>query len=271
MKTRDLLTEESSKQIARIMQSSVVHVLKSSSLEEVLQIFKTYSFFALPVTDDSERLVGIIPVERVQKYLGPTTVRPSFYQFAGLSREEVERKSIFEIILKRLPWLLLSVTSGLVCAYILGLFIGKVESVIALILFVPIILGLAGSIGTQSAAIINRRLGEGRLALAKLFQILVKEIAIGLSLGGIAFFVAALIAVLWRKSPAEGIALGVSIVVVVTSSGILGMILPFFFKVLRMDSKVASGLFLLLICDIFALILYFWISLSLVNPTLELG
>ena len=215
--------------------------------------------------------MGIIPSSHVQKFLGSTAPRLNFYQFANFSQEEVEGKGVLAIVVKRLPWLLLSVTSGLVCAYILGIFIGKVESIIALILFVPIILGLAGSVGTQSAAITNRGLREGRLVMTKLLQILAKEIAVGFAIGIAAFFSAAFIAVLWKKSPVEGIALGSSIVAGVTVSGVLGMILPIIFKVFRVNSNFASGLFLLLICDMVALILYFMISLSLVSPMIELG
>ncbi len=270
LRTRDLLMEDPVMPIGRLMKSSIVHVFEKASLEEILNVFRTHSFFAIPVTDVLGHLVGVIPGERVQKYLSPTAGL-NFYRFANFSREEVEGKSVREIVLKRTPWLLISVASGLVCSYILGIFIGKVESIIALILFVPIILGLAGSVGTQSAAIANRGLREGKLVMTKLFQVLSKEIAMGLTIGSIAFLVASLIALLWKKSPVEGIALGCSIIAVMTISGILGIILPIVFQILKVNSNFASGLFLLLICDTVALILYFIISLSLISPALELG
>ncbi len=270
LRVRDLLTEDSQVPIAQIMKQSVLQVLKSSSIEEALQIFRTYSFSALPVTDDKHQLIGTIPADRIKKHLSPTA-RQHFYRFTGFSQEEVENAGVKEIVLKRLPWLVISVSSGLVCAYILGIFIGGVESIIALILFIPIIIGLAGSVGTQSAAITNRGLRDGKLAITKLLQIVGKEIATGFTIGVVAFTLAALIASLWRKSPVEGIALGLSIVIVMTASGILGIILPITFKTLRIRSDSASGLFVLLICDMVALILYFVVSLSLISPVLELG
>ena len=270
LRTRDLLIEDPTESIARVMKPSAVHVLESATLEEVLRMFRTHSFFALPVVDDQARLVGVIPGERVQKYLAPGT-RMNFYQFTNFSQEEMEGKGVGEIVLKRLPWLLISVVSGLACAYLLGIFIGKVESIIALILFVPIILGLAGSAGTQSAAIANHGLREGKLGLGRLARVLMKEIVVSLLIGGVAFLAAALIALLWKKTPVEGIALGLSIVAAMTTSGVLGIILAIAFKVFRVGSNFASGLFLLLICDIVALILYFVISLSLISPGMELG
>ena len=270
LRTRDLLIEDSFTCIDHLMKSSVVRVFEKASLEEILKVFRTYSFFAIPVTDDLGHLLGVIPCEKVQKYLSPTSGF-NFYRFTNFSREEVEGKSVREIVLKRIPWLLISVTSGLICAYILGIFIGNVESIVALVLFIPIILGLAGSVGTQSAAIVNRGFQEEKLAMTKLFQVLSKEIVVGLTIGGIAFLIASLIALFWKKSPVEGIALGSSIAAVMAMSGILGTILPIVFRALKINSSFASGLFILLICDSFALILYFIISLSLISPALELG
>ena len=148
---------------------------------------------------------------------------------------------------------------------------GRVESIVALVLFVPIVLGLAGSVGAQSAQIAVRGLQEGNLSIARSLKVLGKEAAMGFVIASVASLLVFLIAALWRKSPEIGVALGLSIAAVMIGSGFLGMILPVVFRVFRLPSNRASGLFLLLICDIFALILYFIIALSFVSPTIELG
>src|SRR3989338_3621886 len=199
LRVRDLLTADPNQPIHQITAKSVLHVSKGALLEEVVKIFRSYSFFAVPVTDREGRLLGIIRSEQLRQYLSPSS-RRNFYQFMNFSQEEIEGEGILKIVLKRLPWLLISVTSGLVCAYILGLFIGRIESVVALILFVPIILGLAGSVGTQSARITIRGLEQGSLSLRALMKILGKEIGVGFTIGCIIFFLAFLIALLWKKN-----------------------------------------------------------------------
>ncbi len=260
LRVRDLLIEEPSKSITQITQSSIISVSEDISFDELVRLFETHSFFAIPVIDHHRHLTGIIPAKQIEPYLKRTKQEPG----GG--------GSIFEIALKRLPWLVISVSSGLVCAYILGIFIGKIESVIALILFVPIILGLAGSVGTQSASVTISGLNENQLAVSKLMKTLGREIAVGITIGSVSFLIAFLIALLWRKAPVEGIALGLSIIAVTISSGILGIILPIVLRIFRIkiDSNFASGLFLLLICDIVALLVYFTISLSFVSPRLEI-
>jgi magnesium transporter len=269
LRIRDLLTEDPSTLISDMMKREVYSISESASIEEALQIFCAHSHLAVPVTNRENQLIGVVTYERINKFMTPEIKR----RFSHLSsrEEEIEDRGIHEMVLRRLPWLLISVTSGLVCAYILGLFIGRIESVIALILFVPIVLGIAGSVGTQSARMMTRGLNENRLSLIKIGKVMTKELIFGLALGTIAFLNSLLIALLWKKSPVEGIALGSSIIAITIISSLLGHFLPIVFRTLRLRSDAASGLFILLTCDMVALVLYFAISLALVNPGLELS
>ncbi len=270
LRTRDLLLEDFSKEIRIVMDESVVSVSIGASMEKLIELFHTHSFLAVPVVDSTHQLSGIITREKLELYL-PKKIQPYFQKFNVVKKEEIEGGRIYNIVLKRLPWLLISVSSGLVCSYILGIFIGKIESIIALILFVPVILGLAGNVGTQLARVTARGLEEGKLSVTKLIRILFKEVVIGSITGLCAFLLITIIALLWRRYPIEGIALGVSIVAVTLVSGILGIVLPITFKTFRIGANFASGLFLLLICDMVALVLYFLISLSLVSPMLVIS
>lgn len=259
--TRDLLAEDLSRPIFQMVKREVLKVSASAGLEEALEIFSKYSFLAVPVTDRDRRLIGIIPAKGVEKYLKP----------AKQIDEEIERKHVKEIVVKRIPWVVISVTSSLMGAYILGIFIGKIESVIALILFVPVVLGLAGGVGTQFARITIREIRKEHVKPVLFVKLLFKEVAVSLMIAIFALLISAALAVLWRKVPAEGIALALSIVAAMTVSGILGIVAPVVLRFLRIDSDFVSELFTLLICDIVALTLYFLISLPIVNPMIELG
>lgn len=269
LRVRDLLIEDETARISAIMKREVFSVPETALPEEALQVFYAHPFPVLPVTDRKGQLVGIISSHRMQKWMTPEMKR-RFFHSAG-TEEEVEERHIHEMVFKRLPWLFISVTSGLACAYILGIFIGRIESIVALILFVPIVLGIAGNVGTQSARIALRDLDENRLSIVNVGKVTAKEAVFGLILGGFAFLNSFLIALLWKKSPVEGFALGVSIVAITAVSALLGHLLPVVFRVFRIHSNAASGLFILLICDTVALILYFVISLALTNPGLELA
>lgn len=270
LQTRDLLLENPSREISTIMNQSIASISETASLDKVIDLFNSNSFLAIPVIDSDHRLAGIISRKKLESQLSKADLE-RLHRLNTNELEEVEGNSVIEMVLKRLPWLLISVTSGLVCSYILGIFIGKIESIVALILFVPIILGLAGNVGTQSARITSRGLECGKLSISKLISVLGKEMVIGFIIGFCAFILIAAIAFFWRRYPIEGIALGLSIIAVSGASGAMGIILPITFQTFRIGSNSVSRLFLLLTCDIVALILYFVISLSLVSPALVIA
>lgn len=265
-----LLLEDPSREINTIMNQFIASLPETAPLEKVIDLFNSNSFLAIPVIDSNHRLTGTISRKKLESQLSKTDLA-KLRRLSSNETEEVEGNSVIEMALKRLPWLLISVTSGLVCSYILGIFIGKIESVVALILFVPIILGLAGNVGTQSARITSRGLKTGKLSVKKLISVLGKEMILGLIIGFCSFLLIAAIAFFWKRYPIEGIALGLSIMAVSAASGLMGIILPITFQTFRISSNSVSRLFLLLTCDIVALILYFVISLSLVSPTLVIS
>lgn len=266
LRMRDLLTNDSSVSVKQIMKRPAVSILETGSQAEALQLFKSYSFFALPVVNSTGQIIGAIS----RKKIAPALFPPSFYQVPKLSREEVEQRGLSEIILRRLPWLCITITTGLICAYLLGIFIGPMESIVALVFFLPVVLGFSGSIGSQSAGITIRGLEEGHLSLGKLFRILLKELGIGATLGALSCFLAVLIALLWKKPPVIGLALGCSIFAGAGASALLGMTLPIVFRTAKVGSNFASGLFLLLICDSVSAVLYFLISVSFLGTQIEL-
>lgn len=266
---QELLTSNPAVPLNHIMNRSVSFLYESSSFDEIVHMFENISFFAIPVVDRNQKLIGIILAEKIRPHFD--SQQNKSYSFTKFTQEEIESKKIFEIVFRRLPWLLISLTSGLICAYILGIFIGKIESIIALILFVPVVIGLSGSVGTQSAAVAGRGLNKGNLSLTSIARIIGKEFSIGALLGTIVFFVVSIVSLLWRKSIILGLALGISIALNIAISGIMGVFLAVFFHLFKIKSKYASGLFLLLICDTVALVLYFVIALFLVNPVIEIS
>ncbi len=267
LQLRDLLLEEPDKLLREIAHPNPVYLRTADSEKTVADLFKKHPFFALPVMDETGLLVGVITAQDVADIVQVESNR-ILHHFAGMSGEEIEEKSILKIVSRRLPWLLLSMLSGLMCAYILGIFIEEIESMIALVLFIPIVLGVAGGVGVQSSVIALRGLNEGELKLSEIARVLVKEIAIGFVIGLISCLVISVIALLWQKNPILGVAVGVSIVACVVASGILGILLPFILKALKLNPTFASGLFVLVICDIAVMIIYFSLSFAIINPQL---
>lgn len=267
LQLRDLLLAEPEQRVRDIAFLKPIYLRINDSEETAAELFRKHPFLALPVVDEKGNLAGVVTATDVADIIRVESNR-MLHHFAGMSGEEIEGKSILRIVSRRLPWLLLSMVSGLMCAYILGVFIEEIESVIALVLFIPIVLGVAGGVGVQSSVITLRGLREGKLRLSAIGRVLVKEIAIGCLIGLISCIVITAIALCWQKDLILGFALGVSIAASVVASGVLGVMLPLILKGLRLDPAFASGLFVLVICDIFVMIIYFTLASAIINPAM---
>ena len=84
---------------------------------------------------------------------------------SGAGEIDLASRSILKNTLARLPWLFASFIGGILAAYIIGNFETQLKRVAALAAFIPIIMGMAGNIGTQSSTIIVRGLATGKINL----------------------------------------------------------------------------------------------------------
>src|SRR5690606_32277744 len=95
----------------------------------------------------------------------------------------------------RLPWLLASFVGGVLAAILIGSFESAIAKVAPLAAFIPIVLGMGGNVGIQSATIVTRGLALGHVDTTHLGRVVVREFFValicglfyGLLLGGVAF------------------------------------------------------------------------------------
>ena len=71
---------------------------------------------------------------------------------------------------------------GIIAASVIGSHEYMLESIVALAAFIPIIIGMGGNIGTQSSTIIVRGMATGRIEVGSEFNVLFKEIKVGILL-----------------------------------------------------------------------------------------
>ena len=124
----------------------------------------------------------------------------------------------------------------------------------------PLLLGASGNAGTQASTIVVRGLATGGIKIDDLLKVIWKELSVGVMVG---VFMALLVssgALLFSKDPKVGITVGMAMVVTVTTSTMLGALLPISFKKLKLDPALMSGPFITCIIDIVSLLVYFHIA-----------
>ncbi|PIU40313.1 MAG: hypothetical protein COT00_02365 [Candidatus Omnitrophica bacterium CG07_land_8_20_14_0_80_50_8] len=239
----------------------MVQVETGMSQGDVAKLLQRHRYLGLPVVDQAQRLVGVISADSVLEAVEEKAA-DTIAKIVGTSSEEVKTRSIAVVMRLRLPWLLVSIASGLLCALLLGFFQDNLQTIAVLFLFVPVVLGLSESTGVQGATIAIRNITLGHVSIKDLGRLFFREVIVGVFIGIVCGTIVGTFAYLWQKNNLLGAALGGSMTLAIIISGLIGFLLPLLFQRFKIDPAIASGPLVLAICDLQTLVVYFGISLA---------
>ncbi|MCF7804108.1 MAG: magnesium transporter [Candidatus Marinimicrobia bacterium] len=262
---RQLLMVSPKKALKDFMITQVVSVLPETDQEEVARLVGRYNILALPVVDDENHLLGIVTVDDIIDVIREEATE-DFLQMAGAGRDrEILLKSTYEESKLRFPWLFATWIGGIVASMIVSSFGDLLQRVVALAAFMPIIAGMGGNIGTQSATIVIRGLATGRVNIREAGHVIFKELRVGLILGityGIAL--AILVKIIYTSSGIMvGVVVGLGICAVMILAALMGAFAPIVLNKLNVDPAIATGPFVTTSIDILGLLIYFSIAMAL--------
>ena len=250
--------------LKEFMSTDVFSVQTDMDQEEVARIVARYDILAVPVVDDSNRLVGVVTVDDVIDILRKEATE-DILKMAGVGEEFVETKSILKSTRIRLPWLFASCIGGLFAFFIIGKFESSILKYAYLAAFIPVIMGMGGNIGTQSSTIVVRGLATGRLNVRDIWSVVLKELSIGVILGLVYGILIGSVAQ-WRYST-EALAISVALAVISSMSiaALVGSLVPMAFARINVDPAVATGPFVTTAIDIISVFFYFMIATTLLG------
>ena len=259
---RILTTTPSTTTLKDIMIKNVHTIRPETDQEEVARIVAQYNFLAVPVVDSESHLLGIVTVDDVVDVIREEATE-DFLQMAGAGKDrEILLKSSWESAKTRLPWLFASWIGGVIAAYLIGVFEGMLENIIALAAFIPVILGMGGNIATQSSTIIVRGMATGRVNIGGEIKLILKEMKVGIILGALYGVLLGVFAkYIFSDSHTNlGIVVGLSICVSMLVAATVGTVIPLLLRKLDIDPAVATGPFVTTSIDILGVLFYFLIA-----------
>lgn len=265
---KDLITAREYTQLDEIIQNSYPYLMGREKVSECIERLKDYAEDSIPVLNEQEQIIGVITsedvVEAVDEEMGD-----DYAKLAGLTEEQERNETIWESMRKRLPWLILLLFLGMGVSTVTGLFEGLISQFALIVSFQSVILGMSGNVGTQSLAVTIRMLMEEEFSpKEKLFHV-IKEMRIGLMngflLGVLGFgFIGAYVWLLKGKELVYALALagcvGLSFMVAMCISSLVGAFVPLLFDKIKVDPAVASGPLISTINDLVAVITYYGLS-----------
>lgn len=273
---KDLLLNPKDCLIDDIMDENIIFANTLDDKEDVATQFEKYDLLAIPVVDKENRLVGIVTVDDAIDVLQEEASEDIEKMAAILPSEKTYLKTgVFETFKARIPWLLFLMISATFTGAIISSFESKLTACLALIAFIPMLMGTGGNSGSQSSVTVIRALSLGDIDFVDIFKVIWKELRVsvvcGVVLGIVNFVKLYLVDYLWLKSFDAGIELleiisvCITLVLVVIVAKLVGAILPIVAKKLGADPAVMASPLVTTILDAVSLIIYFSISASLLN------
>src|SRR3954467_8846239 len=134
---RRLLLVSPETPLKRIMTPEPISARVDMDQEEVARLVASYNLLAIPVVDESNKLVGLITVDDVIDVIKDEATE-DLYRLAGVSSDERVFTPAGESLRKRMPWLIVNLATAFMAAAVVGVFQSTISGWVALAIFMPI-------------------------------------------------------------------------------------------------------------------------------------
>jgi magnesium transporter len=258
--TRRLLTSALEKRLDQIMIRRVVSLPDTATVLEACELFVMHRFFAFPVVDAQQRLVGVVDVGLFEDEVFDIAEKEQadrIFEVLGFRVSEVADASPARVFRYRFPWLLTTIGAGTLCAMLASSFAATLAQSLVLAFFLTLVLWLGEGVSMQSMTVTIQLLHFRQPSWRWFGRALKKELGTAALLGvGCGGLVAAIV-YLWQGAGLVAVAIGSSILVSLCAAGILGLSMPALLHTLKLDPKIASGPVTLALADLCTLLTYF--------------
>ena len=276
---KDLIVARADDSLEKLIARSYPYVTDHEKISDCIDRIVDYAERSLPVLNESGKLLGIITsadvVELVDDQMGD-----DYAKLGGLTSEEDLNEGVFQSVKKRLPWLVALLFLGMLVSSVVGAFESVVAVLPIVICFQSMVLDMAGNVGTQSLAVTIRVLVDENLTTGKKLHLLFKEMRVGLvngallavmALGFLGVYIHFFKTYAWGQAFLLSGCVGISLIVAMVISSLVGTVIPMLFHKIHIDPAVASGPLITTINDLVAVVVYYGLAMIVLIDLFHLG
>ena len=266
---RQLLLAPPGETLGDIAQRDVIQVTTGTDQEEVARLAARYDLMAIPVVDEERRLVGIVTVDDIIDIVREEATE-DFLKMVGTSDEEIvhEQRS-FKVARIRFPWLAVNLVGGLLTGLMLERFQVRLAEALFLLTFVPVIMGMGGNVGSQTATLTVRGLATGRIGGASgeswVGRFLWRQAKVGVVLGVTFALLVAAGAMVLQRNPWYAVVVGGAMLAAMLLAALSGAMIPLLFERLGIDPAVAAAPLVTTANDVSGILIYFGFASLLIG------
>jgi magnesium transporter len=228
-----------------------LHIIPATmDQEDVARIFRREALVSAPVTDETNRLIGVITVDDIVDVI-TEEAEEDILRLAGVGNNATDiYHDVLNTTKSRFSWLSVNLLTAILASMIIGMFDATIEQIVALAVLMPIVASMGGNAGTQTLTIAVRALATKELSRTNMARMIGKETLVGL-INGLAFAViAAFITLFWFEQPVLAVIIAIAMIINLITAGLFGIGIPVLLNSIGIDPALASSVFLTTITDI---------------------
>jgi magnesium transporter len=277
LRIAQILLAEPQQTVSSIMDRKFVALRATDDREEAVREMLHYDRVALPVVDSRGILVGIVTVDDAAD-VAQEEATEDIQKMSGMEALDAPYldSGFGPLVRKRGGWLSFLFVGEMLTATAMGYFEGEIARAVVLALFIPLIISSGGNAGSQATSLVIRAMAIGEVHLSDWVRVLLREMAAGLVLGALLGTIALGRIMLWpARASVYGehymiiaVAVSLSLIGVVTWGTLVGSMLPFVFRSMKLDPATASAPFVATIVDVTGIVIYFSVAAVVLHGTL---
>ena len=174
----------------------------------------------------------------------------SLMSMAGLDEEDDIFAPVVPSATRRAVWLGINLVTAFLASWVIGLFEGTLQQVVALAVLMPIVASMGGIAGSQTLTIVIRGLALGQIGESNARWLMFKELAVGALNGILWALVVAAIASAWFQDLNIGLVIAAALVLNLLAAALAGFSIPMILHRVGIDPALAGSVLLTTVTDV---------------------
>ncbi|SFT71652.1 magnesium transporter [Halomonas saccharevitans] len=264
---RQLIVARPGARVDDLMIHEVIHTRVDATQEDVARIVARYDLLALPVVDAESRLIGIVTHDDALDVVESEATEDIHKGMSiGALEGGVRRVPLWSLYRKRVLWLVLLVFGNLFSGAGIAYFEETIAAQVALVFFLPLLIGSGGNAGAQASTLMVRGMATGDVGVKDWGKLLGRELLVAGALGLTMALAVAPIGMI-RAGEAVALVVAVSMIAIVLFGSLLGMCLPFVLDRLGWDPATASAPLVTTLIDASGVVIYFGLASAMLSAS----
>lgn len=238
-----LLLNDPDALVSDVMVSDVVTFTAQDDVGAAAQAFERYDLISAPVVDRAGKLIGRLTVDAMVDVIREES-ESEVLNLAGLREDEDMFSTVWSSTKNRWPWLALNICTAFVASRVIGAFEDTISHLVALAALMPIVSGIGGNTGTQTATLIIRGLALGQISSSNARRLILKELSIGLINGAMWGSVLGILAWALYSNVQLGVVMMAAMMLNLMVAAMAGIFVPLTMEKLGRDPAFGSSVLL---------------------------